>query len=523
MTRQTRGWVILVTMLVAGAAFVALRAPGAVRIGGVGDLSPPNVLIVLWDTVRADRMSMYGYERPTTPELDAFAADARVYEQAISPGMWTVPSHGSLFTGLPVGSHGARVGWLWLDGHHVTLAEHFGANGYATWAWSSNPYLSVATNLLQGFDTIELSWDGDQAIAAAKATTSKLIQRDASVAIAPGWQGDATGWPRHLTAYKDGAPVAVDSLLAWVDALPEASPWFAYVNLLEAHHPRLPSLEARRAVASDELVERGLSTDASLFRIMSAMEGRGEFTEAELEAVSAVYDATLVDLDRSTGRLFDELQRRGALDDTVVIVVSDHGEHLGEHGMFDHRWSLHQPLVHVPLLVRGPGVEAGRVSEPVSTHHLFGSLLAWTNLPSPAVAHPLPLLGSEPRAFTELVASTPRLPEIRSAFPELRGSPRNQRLQAVVEDGWKLWRVDDGSRRLFHLPTDPGEHDDRIHSEPSTAIGLWDTLIDWNQVRPRYDASRRGADDRPLPPLELDASLREQLELLGYAVGEEDP
>ena len=112
----------------------------------------PNVLIILWDTVRADRMSLYGHDRPTTPKLDAFAADAAVFEHAISPGMWTLPTHASFFTGLPPQTHGANAAHRWLDDHNETLAERFDEAGWDTFAFSSNLVAGTLMNVTQGFD-----------------------------------------------------------------------------------------------------------------------------------------------------------------------------------------------------------------------------------------------------------------------------------------------------------------------------------------------------------------------------------
>ncbi len=483
----------------------------------------PSVLVILWDTVRADRMSVYGYDRPTTPRLEALAAESVVYERAISPGMWTVPAHGSLFTGLPASSHGARVGWLWLDEHHVTLAEHFGAHGYETFAWSSNPYLSEQTNLLQGFATQRFSWRGDDGARAAEATRAKLLEADRSVEISPGWAPDGhEGWPEHLTAYKDGGAVIGDSFLSWVDTLGEERPFFAYLYYLEAHHPRVPSLEARRAVSDAPTIDKALATDMSLFRIMSAMEDRASFDEAELAAMSATYDATLVDLDAATGALLDGLAARGRLDDTIVVLVSDHGEHLGEHGMFDHRWSVGQELLHVPLIVHWPrGLEPGRVREPVSAGHLFGTLLALTGLPAPAVEHPLPELGAEAGPVAELVAPTPRLPQIRQAWPDLPPRRWQRRYQARIDGDLKYVRTVDGSESLFDLASDPGEHRSVLAERPADATRLREALKAWDRRRPRYDPSRRTPADRPGNPLEADAGLARQLELLGYTHDEE--
>lgn len=474
--------------------------------------------MVLWDTVRADRTSLYGHGRPTTPHLDAFAREAAVYARAVAPGMWTVPSHGSLFTGLPTASHGARVGWLWLDDHHTTMAEWFGTHGYDTFAWSSNPYVSDQTNLLQGFETVRYSWRGEEAAKCAAATHAKLLPGDRSVEIAPGWQPPAghagEGWPEHLTAYKDAGPVIGETFLDWVDDR-DGAPFFAYLNLLEAHHPRIPSAEARAAVADPDTVGLGLATDASLFRIMAAMEGKGSFTDAELAAIAATYDATLWDLDRATDAIVEGLRARGILDDTIVVVTSDHGENLGERGMFDHRWDLHQTLVHVPLVIRWPrGVPAGRIAPPVSTGHLYGTLVRLAGLPGPDLGYPLPELGSETEVFSELEAPTPRLPEIRAAFPGLDPGRWQVRFQAVFEGPWKLLRASDGRSWLHDLDLDPGER--TALDRPDVAGSLREALVRWDRDRPRYDARLRVPSDRPGNPLRPDPSLRDQLRQLGY-------
>lgn len=480
----------------------------------------PSVLVVLWDTVRADRMSLYGHDRPTTPALERFAADAAVYERAQSPGMWTVPSHGSLFTGLPAASHGAKVGWLWLDDAHVTLAEHFRDHGWATYAWSTNPYLSDQTHLLQGFDTVSYSWRGPTAARCAEATRSKLLPQDASMELGPAFvaPSHAQGWPEHLVAYKDAGPVIAEDFLAWVDQRP-GQPFFAYLNYLEAHHPRIPSAASRAAVADPALVERSLSTDGSLFRLMAAMEGRATFTAAELEALAATYDATLRDLDAATATLLEGLAARGRLDDTIVVITSDHGENLGERGMFDHRWDLHATLTHVPLVIRYPAkVPAGRVEAPVSTQHLFGTLLALTGLPAPAVDHPLPPLGAEPAVFSELVAPTPRLPEIRAAFPDLDRDRWRRRFQAVVEDRLELIRDSAGGVELYDRVADPGQTRSLAADRPDDLARLQARLEAWTRSRPAYDPGRRLPSDRPGNPLRPDPEAMEQLKALGYAV-----
>ena len=489
------------------------------------DANRPNILILMWDTVRADRMSLYGHHRTTTPRLEAFAADAVVYDRAISPGMWTVPSHASIFTGLPVASHGANAKWIWLDERFVTAAEHFGDAGWDTWAWSSNPYLSDNSNLLQGFETVESSWKGSFATRCAEATENKLIARDKSCEISPAWtpSGHGKGWPRHLTAYKDGGAVAGEALLDWVDHRDKPGPWMAYVNYLEAHHPRVPSEAARQSILDAEMLQAGLDTEASLHRTMSFMEGKASFSDTELEAVRGVYDASLVDLDRVTGDLLDALKDRGVLDHTIVVIVSDHGEQLGEHGMFDHRWSVWQELIGVPLVIRYPaGIDAGRVSEPVSTQQLLATLCDLTALACPA-GLPLTSLRSAPpaRVYSELIQPTPRLPPIRAVYPNLPPDRWRSRYHVTVEGSHKLIRHSDATKQLFDLDADPGEDHDLAADSPARVTALLQHVKAWQAGLNRYNAGLRSPSDKPGNALAADRETMDQLKLLGYTSDEE--
>ena len=480
----------------------------------------PNVLLVMWDTVRADRLSLYGHERNTTPWLERFAADAIVFDRATSPATWTVPAHASLFTGLPVSSHGADNGWTWLDHRFTTLAELLGDEGYDTYAWSANPYLSPATNLLQGFDDIEMAWQGDWAEQAREATMGKRIQRDRSVELSPSWKpdGHGRGWPVHLATHKDAGPVARSAFLAWLDGREPERPFFAYLNYLEAHHPRLPSLEGRRQVLEPAMIEQGLELEASMFSLMSAMEGRHAFSEDDLEALRGVYDASLADLDRATGALMEDLEARGVLDDTVVVLLADHGEHLGEHGMYDHRWSVYQPLLHVPLVIRHPDVAPGRVAEPVSTLDLFATVcdLVGIEPPTPSLGRSL-VSGGAGTAVAERGRPESRLGSVRRAHPDLDPNRWDRSYEVILDGDDKLVRDVGGTPRLFDLGSDPGEQRDRSGDDPGRVDELTTGLSAWLDRFPPYDPALRRPDDTPGRPLQPNDRTQEQLRVLGYA------
>lgn len=469
---------------------------------------PPNVLLLVWDTVRADRIGCYGADADTTPWLDRFAADARVYERAYSPAVWTLPSHASLFTGLSVSAHGTTAAHKWLDDAHETLAERLAAAGYATYAFSANTFVSEETNLTAGFETVEYAFHGRWEAEAVEATRAKLVQRDRSTVLSPSRPMRERERGRGAF-YKDSGPVAKRAFLEWLDGARGDRPFFAYLNYMECHTPRVPSMESRLgAIADSDRIERGFATDQTPARLAAHMFGRELYSEAELQAIRGVYDASLRDLDRATGELVDELGRRGLLEDTLVILTSDHGENLGDHGLFGHRYCVYDTLARVPLVVRYPGRErAGREPRPVSTLDVVPTVLAFAGIDE-AAAGP----SADSAVVTELRVAMPR----SLAGTPLPASewPRWQRpITALVLGDWKLLEYADGERRLFDLARDPGELRDLSADDPDTLQRLVEELEAWRQGCGR-SAQPLGEDmevRRGLSP-----RAQRELEALGY-------
>ncbi len=477
----------------------------------------PHVVILMLDTVRADHMSVYGYGRPTTPRLAAFAEGAVTFDRAQSAGLWTVPAHASLFTGMPLSSHGADAAWIWLDDRFLTVGEWFGQHGYDTWAFSANPYVSESSHLLQGFETVRLSFRGPDRDAAALETTAKLDPSDASTELSPAWAGEGPGWPRHITHAKDGGRTAATALLKHLDGVGD-QPVFAFINYLEAHHPRVPSRAAREAVLTPEAVAATYVHDLSLRHLMGGMEGRLPWTDAERAALVDAYDASLVDLDAAVGELLDGLKARNLLEQTVVVVVADHGEHLGEEDMFDHRWSVRQPLMHVPLIVSAPGLKPGRRGDVVSTMGVFAALTELAGLPKPPTPHWPSVLGSRTGAVVaESGAPVPRLPWVEALWPDLAPRRWNRRWQVAWQETYKFARSDDGVVRLHDLATDPAEVEDLAADRPGLADAAVRAMVAATRPFPPYDRQQRSPMDRPRPALTFDEPMAGQLEALGYA------
>jgi arylsulfatase A-like enzyme len=468
----------------------------------------PNVLFLVWDTTRADRMSLYGYDKPTTPRLDAFAREAVVFDRAISPAMWTPPSHASMFTGYAPTHHGVEATNKWLDAHHVTLAEWLGEHGWDTYAFSANPYVSKDTNITQGFGEVNNAFKGRWKDEARKATRAKLIPEDASTDISPRWKpGPNQGASGVAHAYKDAASVAHQALLEWLGERPEpARPWFAFINMMEAHIPRVPTLASRQRLMTEEQIARSLSTDVSQINLLAHTFGKKLYTPEEIAAINGVYDAAIADMDADTGALLDDLKAKGLLDNTIVVLTADHGENLGDHGMFGHKYNVYDTLLHVPLVVWWPEkLKPRRVAFPVSNLNLFTTLLALVGLDVPDTspeAHGslLDLAVAEP-VFSELNETTPiSIQRIASAYGMLDASRYIRTFKAVEVDGYKLIRASDNAHELYHLPSDPQEANNLLAGgepagEAARLARMQQLIDDWvASVRP-YDPSLKTSAD----------------------------
>ncbi len=511
---MTRRWLalgaggVLLAGLAAGAWLRTRPAP-----------TPPNVIVVVWDTVRADHLSLYGYHRPTTPNLEALGRESVVFDAARAPGIWTLPSHASLFTGRWPESHGAEERWMWLDGRFHTMAEHFDAAGYATLSVAANALLCDETNLVQGFGTRANTWKGALAKQARAATLAKLLPGDRSNELAPDWTPPEHGatnaeWKRAI--FKDAAPVVTERLLAWVDR--QDAPYFAFVNLMEAHTPRVPTMASRKRVLADdpELVDLGLQTDAAHIRLHFYNFGKEDYTDRQLAAINGVYDAALRDLDDALGTLVEGLRQRGQLDDTVLVVTADHGENLGDHHRFNHRFGLWDSLAHVPLVVHAPGLAPGRRSEPVSTLDVFATVARLAGLPAPPTDGGDLFLAPAPAVTTLITPLRREISSVQNVHPDVDEAPWLRSGHALVQGTRKLVAWSDGVREAYDLEVDPGER----HPLPDDpALGAaFDT---WSASLRRYDESERGPGDQPAHVRAGQGDLREQLEALGYVGGDE--
>lgn len=395
-----------------------------------------NVVLLVLDTVRAWNLSLYGHQRPTTPHLDRRAKEAIVFDRAYSESPWTLPAHGTMFTGRSPSD--LSTSWFRpLDGAHPTLAEVLGEAGFLTGGFVGNRRYAVReTGLARGFHRYQ-----DYPATLAETLRSSAVLRPVLSEL------QARFGERNYWARKSAAAVNAE-FLAWLDShRASGRPFFAFLNYFDAHTPYTPPSPWRErfATQSTPLRLRGPNI------IVRELAGR-PIPEPVLRQLRDRYDATIAYLDEQIESLVGELRARGIADRTAVVVVSDHGELLGEHNLIDHGNALYLPLLHVPLVILEPGRPAGagrRIPDPVSLRDLPATILELAGAASP------PLPGRSLSRYWTAPASLDEpapIPVSVDYHPRLwwQGTPINRGdMRGLIADSLLYIVNGDGSEELY--------------------------------------------------------------------------
>jgi len=453
---------------------------------GQPQLDRADVLLVVVDTLRADRLGFAGYRRETSPNLDGWARSATVFTHAYAPSPWTFPSAASLFTGLYPAAHAGGIEGAprdlsrtprpnQLSPGYTTLAETLAAAGYRTALIASNPYLKQGNE--QGFE--------------------------------------------HVDVIKERAGDRIDAALAWLGERGGEEPVFLVAHFIDVHEPNLPPAPFHAAFPALQ----GLTPDDILAasRWHKRFAGReppapGSGFHAYRERRRDLYDASIRYLDFELARLVAAFEARAPERALLFVFTSDHGEEFWEHvelgrtrfddprGLYGvgHGHTLFEEVVRVPLLVHAPGVfAAGVVETPVSLVDLLPTVVELVGTP-----HPAPVQG-------------------RSLVPALLGNELEERAlyfgepcfggdqRGLLLDRFKLIRTDDAGTMLFDLQADPGEERDLVAAGdlPASDGRLADQLDRFARISATIRAALATDPDQPqeLSPTDLE-TLRE----LGY-------
>jgi arylsulfatase A-like enzyme len=415
----------------------------------------PNLLWIVLDTVPARRMSLYGYAQPTTPQLEKFARSGVVFRRCISTSPWTLPGHGSMFTGFMPRDQSSD--WtVPMNDAHPTIAQALQQHGYATAGFGANTYyLSAEFGLGQGFGRFRepRQW----LMQAIK--SSQLAESLAKRTILPIWRG-------RIVGQKSAAELNRECL-GWIDQRPLDRPYCVFLNYIDTHGPYVPPAEFAEKFGSPR--PRNPFPNTALLKQPDGQE--------QLQQLTRAYEACLAYLDDQVGRLLAEFQSRGLLDNTLVIIVGDHGEQLGENGLMGHANSLYLPQIHVPLILSFPArLPTGtQVDAVVSYNDLPATVTDLLALPRAAPFPGSSLVGRigppSPAVPPVLAVAevSPKLKDRMEPGDELAPIARGP-MRCAVSDQYHYILNGDGIEELYRYVDDPEQTTNVIEQVDATVL-----------------------------------------------------
>jgi arylsulfatase A-like enzyme len=483
-----------------------------------GGQERPNVLLFVIDTTRG--AETVPSDPSVTPNLSALADAGTEFTRAFSVAPWTLPSHASLFTGTYPTRHGAHSDHTRLDGALPTLAEAFATAGYETAGVSNNVWVTEEFGLARGFEIFEEYGERSTAWNDADASTDGIegwlrgrewgaLALDAVGRLAPDRREGGDG----------GAARTVEWVRNWLEARSREDPFFLFANCIEPHLEYRPP---RR------LVERFLPRGWSYAEAMSIRQDPREYDVGEFDlsaeewaVLRGLYRAEIAHVDERIGAVREALEAAGEWEDTVTVVMSDHGENVGEHGFLGHQYSLYDTVVHVPLVVHGGAFADGRSRSDrlVQTVDVAPTLLDAAGISAPEARsahqgwsfHPDADTSTRSKVVSEYRGPRPPVEVLEEKFEtvpeEIHDLQRS--LRAVRTERYKYVRGSDGSRELYDLAADPGEANDVSGVEPERVAELDAALEGWVSSFEHADTSESGS-------VSVSGSTEERLADLGY-------
>lgn len=447
----------------------------------------PNILVIVIDALRPDRLGTYGHKRDTSPNLDRFAAESWVFTNAISTAPWTKPAVASLLTGLYPRNHGVESAeWNLGEGGEgaatvsalsrrlTTLPEIVAENGYRTAAFGENHHLIAELGFDQGFevhelDLMDLGW---------RETLARRLR------IGLGGRDQKRNTARRIN----------ERFFEW---LPDgANPWFAYLHHIDVHWPY-----GAPAPLAGRYGPRRTNVDFNSPQFYEAYGPERDDAETPLELdpalmqdLSDAYDEGVRFMDEQLGSLFAELKRRGHYEGALIVVTADHGEQFMEHGEIGHGTSLHDVLLRVPLMIKfpcpGPYCDPRVIDEAAQLVDLTPTILDVVELQPPPGIAGRSLLQPAPGG--------------RVLFAE-----KGEQVALRTNEFKFIYNLEDSRAELYALRSDPGERNNVVDQEPQLASAFRDRIFQW------LEESEQAAH-APREEVAADEAMLERLKALGY-------
>jgi arylsulfatase A-like enzyme len=443
----------LLGLLIVLAAFStgrqAIRKHRAASLPPAPPVGARNVVLIVWDTVRAPSLSLYGYQRKTSPNLQKWARTGVRYAMALVPAPWTYPSHSSFFTGQWPYKLNSQWNYA-LDATYPTLAEYLAARGYQTVGFVANTRgCSYETGLDRGFAEYE-DYPLAPRFLLGRTVPGRWILKNL---FGRGDFYDA----KWIDLQSRDARGINDAFLDWLRRAGRDRPFFAFLNYFDAHSPYVPPAE----FAGRFGIRPKFPDDYELLFDVNQLANGKDWLRNFLMARDC-YDDCIASLDHQLGRLLDALSSQGLLDNTLVIITADHGESFSDHRVFGHGTALYLDQTSVPLVILSPDAPAGRtLTHPVSLRDLPATIVDQLGLSagSPFPGHSLAAFWTLPEQAVPKITSAFSEMRLEKARPPLPGEkPVREGLQmSLVASGWHYIRDGAGPEQLYDLSRDSSE------------------------------------------------------------------
>ncbi len=438
----------------------------------------PNVILISIDSLRADHVGCYGYERSTTPNLDRFAAEGVRFDEHISSSSWTLPAHASLFTSVPDSVHGCvESDGVALSPEFTTLAERFQAGGYSTAGFYAGPYLHAAFGLGQGFDTYRYVAENAAEFAAEDVED---------------WGLDGIAQAKTHTGVTN--PLVYDAASAWLAE--REDPFFLFLHFWDVHYDFTPP------PPWDTRFNPGYSGPVTGKNFFFDPSIRAGMPAADREQLLALYDGEVGWTDSFLGRLREELTRLGLAENTILAITSDHGTEFFDHGRKGHRTTLFEELIRVPFVLWYPErLGAAVVSTQTRSIDVGPTLLELVNLApiSDSGASSLLTLAQGGALDFDNVAVS----ELYSVGSRLR-SVRDGDTKVLMDENQP-----ESLLRWYDLTFDPKEQRARDDFEAGTGLRAHQTFLKAQAQLLEALANRPGAPTEVALPASVQQDLRD--------------
>lgn len=492
----------------------------------------PNIVVLLLDATRMDHLSCYGYDRKTTPFFEQLAEDSVVYDRAYSQSIWTLPSYASIFTGKYPSDHRA-VDWN-SSVQDRTFVDNLNESGYRTHTVSAHLGAADGMGIVDSFETSEPitirtrdflfpddpvfeeiekrrkanTYDSAarRYLAAARLAFKKRSFKSFPNALYHQYQLFRR---RHGLWTDNGA----DRILSRAEEfVSEAeSPYFLFLDFLEAHQPYRPPREYIGEFLPDDVSVAEMNDVIDANHIGMTIQGEA-FTDRERMILEGLYDAAIHYLDDRIESFYRYLEETGEAENTVFVVLADHGDLFGEWGLWGHQGRIQNRLCHVPLLIRYPWGDGRREDGVTELRQLFDHFSAIGSGVNPNEA---PTLTPQGEALIEYFGLDTQISI--TPWEEYEDATRTEwgTYQAsLVRDRWRLFCDATRTEALYDVLADPDEHNNLAANHPDTVVDLHDRIEALvGSPEENHQAYRSTSDTDSFV---LDEDTADHLEELGY-------